>query len=188
MKKVISIMLCVLWMGFIFYNSSQSGTASNNFTNKIVDKIINVSEKVQEKGTDNVKVYASPESSNNSNVSLKSLSSDTLVGSIKSSIKTKDKTALNVELRKIGHALEFLVLAVLLCNVFFTFGFQGSRAIIYILFIVLFYAVTDEFHQIYVVGRGSSVRDVLIDFFGGILGLIGYYVTYYSVKKIRKTK
>lgn len=172
MKKVLSILLCVLWMGFIFYNSSQDGTNSNGLTNKIVDKLITIAEKIEESDSQNVKVYASPE---------KEISaiSKVSVNSLLKRVLTKDKVILNKAVRKAAHAFEFLILAVLLCNAFFVWGIKGRKAIIYILFIVLFYAVTDEFHQIYVVGRGSSVKDVLIDFTGGVIGILFYYLFYY---------
>ena len=44
---------------------------------------------------------------------------------------------------------------------------------IYPLFFVLVIAVGDEFIQSFV-GRGSNVRDVLIDLVGGILALSSY--------------
>ncbi|MEL5899109.1 teicoplanin resistance protein VanZ, partial [Clostridium sporogenes] len=39
MKKTTSIILCVLWIGFIFYNSSNNGTKSNYRSNKVVNII-----------------------------------------------------------------------------------------------------------------------------------------------------
>lgn len=36
----------------------------------------------------------------------------------------------------------------------------------------LFYAITDEVHQLFVEGRSGSVRDVLIDFSGASLGVV----------------
>ena len=61
---------------------------------------------------------------------------------------------------------------------------------IYILFIVLFYAVSDEFHQLYVQGRNSSVLDIIIDFIGGLIGTIIFYLSCYIVNsyKTRKDK
>lgn len=172
MKKVLSILLCILWMGFIFYNSSQDGTNSNALTNKIVDKLITISERIENGDNKNIKIYASPKSE-------AAVTPAVSISSIINRIKSQNKQQLNKEIRKLAHAFEFLVLAVLLSNAFFVCGFKGRQAVIYILFIVLFYAVTDEYHQIYVVGRGSSVKDILIDFSGGIIGTIFYYSFYY---------
>ena len=49
----------------------------------------------------------------------------------------------------------------------------------YILFVVLLFAVSDEFHQLYVVGRNARVIDIVIDFVGGVIGTIVFYLCYY---------
>jgi VanZ family protein len=38
--------------------------------------------------------------------------------------------------------------------------------------VCLFVAATDEFHQTFVASRGASVRDIVIDSGGAILGLL----------------
>lgn len=55
--------------------------------------------------------------------------------------------------------------------------------IIYILFICLFYAVTDEFHQSFIPGRTSLVSDILVDFMGAMIGLGLFYLSYYKIYK-----
>lgn len=87
-----------------------------------------------------------------------------------------NKNKLNLLLRKAAHALEFLMLAILVALVLENFGIKGKNAIIYILFIVLLVGVLDEFYQLYIPGRTSSVRDVLIDFSGGILGTTIFFI------------
>ena len=104
------------------------------------------------------------------------------------SLANKDRVSLNKVLRKSAHVMEFLILSMLLCNAFFTYGIKGRNPIIYVLFITLFYAVLDEYHQIFVIGRGSSVKDVLIDFIGGIIGMAIYYIVYYLSHRIRKVR
>lgn len=37
---------------------------------------------------------------------------------------------------------------------------------------MLLYAVIDEYRQLYIPGRTSSVRDIVIDFIGGIVRVI----------------
>lgn len=167
MKKFFSIILCILWMMFIYYNSSQDGTSSNGFTYKITDKLITISEQIQIEKNNDIKVYSSP-------------------NNVISSLLNKDRVSLNNLLRKFAHVMEFLILSILLCNAFFTCGIKGRNPIVYVLFITLFYAVLDEYHQIYVIGRYSSVKDVLIDFIGGIIGMIVYYIQYYLRAVIKK--
>lgn len=45
---------------------------------------------------------------------------------------------------------------------------QSGRAVLY----VALFAATDELHQLFVPGRDASVRDVIIDTIGGILGIL----------------
>jgi VanZ family protein len=41
-----------------------------------------------------------------------------------------------------------------------------------ILLISLIYAISDEFHQLFVIGRFATIRDVLIDFAGSVFSLL----------------
>lgn len=166
MKKIVSLILCLFWMGLIFYNSSQTGEESNLFSNKVLNRI-----KSEMNGT----AY-----DNNSNA-LNEFSLD----SVKSDFGITDG---NSFVRKNAHAFEYLVLAILLAITLKQFGITNKNAIIYILFGVLFYAVTDEYHQIYVPGRSSSVRDVIIDFIGGFFGTIIFLLCNLILKKLKKFK
>jgi len=69
-------------------------------------------------------------------------------------------------LRKIAHALEFALLMFLLFRAMKSEGIGIGRAILYSFVIALFYAFSDEFHQLYVKGRQGSLRDVGIDTIG----------------------
>ncbi|MDS0525599.1 VanZ family protein [Clostridium sp. SHJSY1] len=162
MYKKISVLLCILWMGFIFYNSSQNGNESNGLSYKIIDKIISIKQEVTERGNKFL-VYAGPNEAKESNSNV--------------------RVALNLNIRKVAHGFEFFILAVLIANAYFAHNKKGKNVIINILFIVLFYAVTDEYHQIYVKGRHSCVEDVIIDFIGGIIGMTLFYCWYYFGRK-----
>jgi len=91
------------------------------------------------------------------------------------------KIRLEVIVRKNAHAFEYTVLAFLVSASFFSFEKRGRGIIIYILFICLFYAVTDEFHQSFVSGRTSRASDVLIDFGGSLIGMLLFYLAYYKL-------
>lgn len=144
MKKI-TIIACILWMGFIFHMSSNTGIISNDESHKIVHFIQQIANKLS------------------------------------FSVKNTDITQINHIVRKNGHVLEYIILAILAGTALFTYNLKGKKAVIYILFICLFYAVTDEFHQMFVPGRTSLVSDVLIDFSGAILGIGIYYLLYYKV-------
>ncbi|MDP4146372.1 MAG: VanZ family protein [Bacillota bacterium] len=152
MKKYV-VLLCILWLGFIFYNSSKTGVESNAKSFTITNMLR--AEVRKERGESSMKYTPLPSNAK--------------------------EESFNLFIRKNAHAFEYCVLAILACGVLFSLNLKGKNAVIYILFICLLYAVLDEFHQIYVPGRTSSVRDVLIDFAGSILGMLAFYFTYYKI-------
>lgn len=159
MKKVIFIGVCLVWFCFIFYNSSQSGDKSNS-------KSFNIVNTIREE--------------------LRSIKGESKKDYSKLPQNQRDES-INIFIRKNAHAFEYCVLAVLVTVLLFHFGMKGRGAIVYILFICLLYAVLDEFHQLYVPGRTSEVKDVLIDFCGANIGMWFSYFTYYVILK-RKNK
>ena len=79
--------------------------------------------------------------------------------------------------RKAAHFTEYFILyyfAILVCKNYVDI----KRARIYSLFIVLGYAITDEIHQYFIPGRSMAIRDVIIDFSGGVFGFIINWVIY----------
>ena len=50
------------------------------------------------------------------------------------------------------------------------------------------YASTDEIHQMFVAGRGPSVRDVLIDSIGAFFGVLVFFFISYLISKIKLNK
>ena len=51
---------------------------------------------------------------------------------------------------------------------------EGAQRIALALVICVLFAMLDEFHQLFVPGRGAQVKDVIIDTTGAIVG-IGVY-------------
>jgi len=76
--------------------------------------------------------------------------------------------------RKAGHVTEYFILGLLLFRAFHGESPQAWRLrwAIYAVIGVVFYAVSDEFHQSFVAVRGASLVDVGIDSTGGILSQI----------------
>lgn len=177
-------------MGFIFYNSSQNGLESNARSEEFLKSIkkyyiemkntVKKPKRVESSNVDKEakKAEASGDKNNNTeitrkntNTSIKSNNSST-VKKANNAAKDKKLKFQNYLVRRGAHALEYIVLAILIANVFWQFGIRNKNVIIYVLFIALFYAVLDEFHQGFVKGRTSEVGDVLLDFSGAIFGTI----------------
>lgn len=83
---------------------------------------------------------------------------------------------LNHIVRKNAHFFLYLVLGILVINALRQSGKRGLGAYMLALLISVLYSMTDEFHQLYVPGRGAQVRDVLIDSAGAVVGLAGYFL------------
>lgn len=95
--------------------------------------------------------------------------------------------------RKAAHMFIYFVLSINI--MLFLFTFKRIPMIIRMLLttVVCFgYALTDEFHQSFVAGRGPSFRDCLIDTSGAVIGLIAalliYCVIYTIYTKYQKYK
>ena len=69
-------------------------------------------------------------------------------------------------LRKLGHMIEYAVLALLLHRALRAHSLAPRRALTSAAVLALLYAVLDEYHQSFVPGREGSPRDVLIDALG----------------------
>lgn len=72
----------------------------------------------------------------------------------------------DVAVRKLGHFFEFLLLSVALY--FALNAFKIRRATILTIVFCILLGAADEFHQLYVQGRSSSLGDVVIDSMGAI--------------------
>lgn len=75
--------------------------------------------------------------------------------------------------RKGAHVFEYLILAMLAFNAFrLTFSKERPRShVLLAMAFSLFYAFTDETHQLFVFGREGKLSDVGIDLMGIVLGV-----------------
>ena len=60
----------------------------------------------------------------------------------------------NHYLRKTAHFLFYMILGILVMNVLKVLGARGKKRIAIALAVCVFYAISDEFHQLFVPGRG----------------------------------
>jgi VanZ family protein len=97
---------------------------------------------------------------------------------------------IHYDFRKCCHLAEYAVLALLLWRAIRQTerGAGGSnwQKIRLTMLIVMFYAATDEFHQIFVPTRTAQVSDVLIDTVGGAAGLLALWIVFNWRKRLKK--
>lgn len=87
-------------------------------------------------------------------------------------IPGSDFKVLNVNrfIRKNAHFFVYLILGILTSVAVRKFGVVGVRTMGLVLMICVLYAMSDEFHQAFVPGRGPQIKDVLIDSAGAVVG------------------
>lgn len=86
-------------------------------------------------------------------------------------IKLTEKYSLFYVVRKMAHMFVFCTLDIIAFFLFKHFGFSWFKSAIFSIGCVFIYACSDEFHQLFVSGRSAQISDVMIDTFGGLIGL-----------------
>ena len=147
LKKIISILLVLIWMIVIFSFSNMDSTKSNNQSKGAIDKVVEVT-----------------------------IDTSNQLG-IVDEVPTEEQkqnivNKLNKPLRKIMHFTIYLILAILILNALNNFNIK-NKTIITIIF-CLIYAITDEYHQTLINGRTGQLSDVLIDTIGSIIDTLIY--------------
>lgn len=93
--------------------------------------------------------------------------------------------------RKLAHFSEYAALGFLIYGSIFTSNLSIREKKFFMVIIswimATIYASTDEIHQMFVAGRGPSVRDVLIDSIGAFFGVLVFSLLSFIISKI-KTK
>lgn len=95
---------------------------------------------------------------------------------------------INHYIRKLAHVTEFAIMGSLAMFHMKEVGRLknrtiGLRGIILSYVISTFYAATDEFHQLFVDGRGAKLKDVFIDSVGAIIGIMLTFAIFFFIKK-----
>ena len=94
--------------------------------------------------------------------------------------------------RKLAHFSEYAALGFLIYGSIFTSNLSIREKKFLMVFIswimATIYASTDEIHQMFVAGRGPSVRDVLIDSIGAFFGVLVFFFISYLISKIKLNK
>lgn len=138
MKKIISIILVIIWMIVIFYFSSQNSIETKETTG-LFYKLFHIN-------TDSLFIF-------------------NLV-------------------RKFAHFFEYLILGLLIYNMFKHFNI--NNIIICTLLLCIIYSCLDEIHQLFVPGRDGKILDCLIDGLGSIIGIFLYKIVEKFHKRLSK--
>lgn len=72
--------------------------------------------------------------------------------------------------RKCAHGAEYAVFSFCVCFHLWAWGLKGRKLFLFAFLFSVFYASTDELHQLFVPGRSGQIRDVCIDSAGAFIG------------------
>lgn len=162
--KIITAWLLVLfWMGLIYYFSSmpayESSTKSKATIHDTIEKVVNVT---NDMGLTNY------------DFSEKNLN--------------RWSNFLNKPLRKCMHLAIYFVLTILLVIAFNVSVKNKINIYIASFLFSTIYAISDEYHQAFVSGRFSSVKDLIIDMQGSLIGLFICIMISLIFRKIKRRK
>lgn len=84
-----------------------------------------------------------------------------------------DSTGIDLHsfIRKAAHFIAYFVLGCLVLNAFMQYDWSRWKSIGLTFGMSVAFAISDEFHQVFIPGRSGEVRDVLIDSLGAIVGI-----------------
>lgn len=124
----------LVWMGIIFYLSSQPASQSAHLSTGIKKELLS------------------------------------MLGHFVPGIENMELRSLDFYIRKNAHFIAYFILGMLtlLALVYSEARKPANLALI----IGLLYAISDEFHQLFVPGRSGQFRDVIIDGAGTVLGVL----------------
>lgn len=87
-------------------------------------------------------------------------------------VKSPEFNLLDFIIKKSAHFIEYAILALLFYRALTnTTGVSKAKARMLALLFIVFYGISDEYHQSFTPGRQPTVRDVLIDSLGGATSL-----------------
>lgn len=89
-------------------------------------------------------------------------------------------------IRKLAHATEYAVFAMLLCGAWMDGRRKRRLSVCFAWGTATVYAMTDEFHQLFVPGRSGQVKDVVLDSCGAAVGVLLLLFVTLLIQFIRK--
>lgn len=106
---------------------------------------------------------------------------------------TVKKITLNYDhlVRKSAHFFIYFILGILVKSAFAKNNVKGYKSLLYSLAICFVFAGSDEFHQLFVPGRGAQFSDVMLDSCGAFTGIIFFVIisnVYNKKLKLRRVE
>lgn len=98
--------------------------------------------------------------------------SNFIVNIISNIFNIENVKLLSLIIRKLAHFTEYLILGILVINMFTKNNISKSYLLSILLCVI--YATSDEIHQIFIPGRACQIKDILIDSVGSITGIYLY--------------
>ena len=108
-----------------------------------------------------------------------------IIGNLLSDILNSSNSQFIV--RKSAHVILFCLLSVLCFIVIYEIKKSVKISTLVSFSITFIYAFIDEIHQLFIPGRGSQIRDVLIDSIGAIMGLIFINLIFMLKNRIKES-
>ena len=108
-----------------------------------------------------------------------------IIGNLLSDILNSSNSQFIV--RKSAHVILFCLLSVLCFIVIYEIKKSVKISTLVSFSITFIYACIDEIHQLFIPGRGSQIKDVLIDSIGAIIGLIVINLIFMLKNRIKKS-
>ena len=108
--------------------------------------------------------------------------------SLSNDIKYKMIEDSQLIIRKLAHFSIYTLVGILIMAFMSTYEVTFIKKFTISIFVGLFYAMSDEFHQSFVPGRGPEIRDVCIDTLGVIFGTIIVLGIIFIANKIKSKK
>lgn len=147
MKKAICILLLFFTLGSVYYFTSQDGVTSKGQSDNVVKAI----DKVRDE------------------VTLK----DKQLISIKEKVFNKLRIyGKSYVVRKMAHFSIYAAVGVTMTLVIYVFSKKIILSSSFAFLLTVMYAFYDEYRQLGIDGRGGSIKDVFIDSFGALTGII----------------
>lgn len=163
-KKIVLWFSLIFWCGLIFFFSAQPAAESSALSTGVTEIIINALTKVKAGGF----------------FAFKSIN----IKNFEFVVSTAEKAV-----RKCAHFGIFAVLGIISLFLASCYLKSNIKNKLCALCFCAFYALTDEFHQLFVTGRSGRLSDVGIDTLGALTGIVvtSLFLQFVYKRKINKT-